>query len=243
MKQLSLAALVAFVALALFAQSDARLTVHTLVREDIFAGFMANDMARFAKGEALLLQLEKERPADLGTIRAWQGDIAMFRAVLAYEAGKTAEGDKLYTLAAQLHDEAVKLAPADGGVWAVTGAGAALFADRLPAAQRAKAWARAYELYQKIAAQQMQFVAQLPPHLQGELLAGVVMSAQRTGHQEEFTAALDKMIQVTAKTPYGRSAIAWKERPEIVAKTSLMCKNCHDDGRLEARKTALGAAK
>jgi hypothetical protein len=92
-----------------------------------------------------------------------------------------------------------------------------------------------------MAAQQMPVVSKLPVHLRGELLAGLTMSAQRTGHQDEFAKSLDKMIEVMAGTPYGRSAVAWKERPEIVAKTSLMCKNCHDAGRLEARKTALAA--
>ena len=29
--------------------SDTRLTVHTLLREDVFAGFLANDMNRFAR--------------------------------------------------------------------------------------------------------------------------------------------------------------------------------------------------
>ena len=52
-------ALVAFVALltAAAAQStdpllsDTRLSVHTLLREDIFSGFMSNNMTRFAKAE------------------------------------------------------------------------------------------------------------------------------------------------------------------------------------------------
>jgi hypothetical protein len=41
----------------------------------------------------------------------------------------------------------------------------------------------------------------LPSHFKGELLAGLVMSAQRTGHQEEFTMSLDKMIELTENTP------------------------------------------
>ena len=243
MKRLLLAALAVFgaAALTLFAEADRRLTVHTLVREDIFAGFMANDMTRFAKGEAALEELAKERPDQLVHVRAWQGSAALYRAAVAFESGNAAEGDRQYSIAQARYAEAEKLGPNDGGVLAVEGATFAFFADRLPADKRAAAWAKAYDFYKIMASQQMPVITQLPVHLKGELLAGLTMSAQRTGHQEEFAKSLDKMIEVMADTPYGRSAIAWKERPEIVAKTSLMCKNCHDGGRLEARKTALAA--
>ena len=41
---------------------DPRLTVHTLVREDIFAGFLVDDMERFSRGEKTLERLMVERP-------------------------------------------------------------------------------------------------------------------------------------------------------------------------------------
>ena len=48
-------ALIALCAWATFAQTptvhDPRLSVHTLVREDLFAGILANDEARLTKGE------------------------------------------------------------------------------------------------------------------------------------------------------------------------------------------------
>lgn len=232
-------ALPAVLALTLFAETDTRITVHTLVREDVFAGFLGNDMSRFAKGEAMLEQLDKERPSQRQLIRAWQGSTAFFRAVLAYEAGDAAEGDRLYAIAQSRYEEAATLGPKDGGVWAVVGATNALFADRLPAEKRTASWAMSYDIYQKLAAGQMAFVDKLPVHIRGELLAGVTMSAQRTGHQEEYVKSLDKMIEVMAGTPYASTAKAWKERPETVAKSSLMCKNCHDAGRLEARKASL----
>src|SRR3954451_21239730 len=50
-----------------------RLTVHTLVREDIFAGFIINDEARLANGERTLDRLLIERPGAKADIVAWQG--------------------------------------------------------------------------------------------------------------------------------------------------------------------------
>src|SRR5215510_12320413 len=71
--------------------SDSRLTVHTLLREDVFAGFMANDMVRFARAERNIGQLLKDRPDQRGNLLAWRGGTLMHRAVLAHEAGNNAE--------------------------------------------------------------------------------------------------------------------------------------------------------
>jgi len=189
MTRIALLALLAFI---LTTENDPRLTVHTIVREDIFAGYMVKDMFRLAKGEAMLEQLDKERPDQRQHVRAWQGGAVTFRSVLAYESGDSAA-----------------------------------------------AWNRAYDFYRKLGAQQMATVEKLPSHFKGELLAGLVMSAQRTGHQEEFTVFLDKMIELTEDTPYNRTAKTWKENPETVAQSTLLCKSCHESGRLEARKTTL----
>ena len=42
--------------------SDSRFTVHTLVREDIFAGWMSDDMVRFERGEKNVQLLLEQRP-------------------------------------------------------------------------------------------------------------------------------------------------------------------------------------
>ena len=235
-------ALLALLTLIPTTENDPRLTVHTIVREDIFAGYMVKDMVRLAKGEAMLEQLDKERPDQRQHVRAWQGGAVTFRAVLAYERGDRAEGDRLYSIAQSRFDEAMKLGPNDGGVWAVIATVNGLFADRLPVAKRGAAWNTAYDAYRKLRPQQMATVDTLPSHFKGELLAGLVMSAQRTGHQEEFTRSLDKMIELTENTPYNRTARTWKENPETVAHSTLLCKSCHESGRLEARKTTLRKA-
>lgn len=64
---------------------DPRISVHTLVREDIFAGFLGNDRARLENGERILSQLLIERPAAKASILAWQGWAALTRAAHAYE--------------------------------------------------------------------------------------------------------------------------------------------------------------
>lgn len=232
-------ALAAVLALLLPADTNPRLTVHTIVRENIFAGYMANDMVRLAQGEAMLDQLDTERSDQRQHVRAWQGGATTFRAVLAYERNDRAEGDRLYAIAQSRFDEALKLGPNDGGVWAVVATVNGLFADRLPVEKRGAAWNRAYAGYRKIGAQQIATVDALPSHLKGELLAGLVMSAQRTGHQEEFGTLLNKMIEVTENTSYGRTARTWKDNPGIAARSTLLCQSCHESGRLKALEATL----
>jgi hypothetical protein len=54
---------------------DPRLSVHTIVREDIFAGFLANDLERLARGEKNLERLLAERPSAKAPLLAWKAGI------------------------------------------------------------------------------------------------------------------------------------------------------------------------
>jgi hypothetical protein len=66
--------------------ADTRLTVHTLLREDAFAGYLQNDLARLARAEKNVDLLLASRPGDRPSLLAWQGGIALTRAVVANEA-------------------------------------------------------------------------------------------------------------------------------------------------------------
>ena len=76
----------------LLAQSaqQPRLTVHTQVREDIFAGYMADDMDRFEIGVKKLDAMLRENPENVNAL-SWAGSSELFRAIKAHEAGKQAE--------------------------------------------------------------------------------------------------------------------------------------------------------
>src|SRR5688572_21030025 len=79
--------------------SDTRLTVHTLVREDIFAGFRSGNMERLAKAEQNIEVLLKERPDQRANLLAWKAGAATYRAVRAHEAGQAAEFEQTYASA------------------------------------------------------------------------------------------------------------------------------------------------
>ncbi len=219
--------------------SDMRLSVHTLLREDVFAGFMANDMVRFARAERNIEQLLKDRPDQRGNLLAWKGSATMHRAVLASDAGNNQEFVKQLEAARAAFAEAAKHTSGNEGVAAITGGTYAVFADRLPEPHRATAWADAYANYSLLWKQQGSALEKFPVHHRGEVLGGLVQSAQRTGRTEEMAAHLDRMITMMKGTPYEATAQQWKADPATAATTSLTCKACHNPGRLSPTLASL----
>lgn len=219
--------------------ADTRLTIHTLVREDVFAGFLSDNLERLARGEKNIRTLLEKRPDAKAELLAWQAGATLYRAVAAYENKRNDEFQQKYRQALDLFAQARQLGPQNGGVAAVAGGSYVLFGDRLPKEQQAAAWAQAYDAYQLLWQQQGPIADKLPVHLRGELLAGLAASAQRTGRTEEATRHLDKIIAVLGNTPYEPVAKQWKANPKAAANNSLACLTCHDDGRLAARLATL----
>src|SRR5262245_2611853 len=219
--------------------SDTRLTVHTLLREDIFAGYLTDDIERLARGEKNLDTLLEKRPAAKSSLLAWKGGIAIYRAVRAHETDRADEFQRKYREALDLFSQARELRSNDGEVAAIIGGVYAIFADRLPKENRAAAWSQAYDAYQTLWKLQGAVVDKIPVHMRGELLGGLAVSALRTGRDEEAMRHLDKILAVLADTPYGPVAKKWKENPKAAADTSITCMTCHEQGRLAARLNAL----
>ncbi len=219
--------------------SDTRLAVHTLVREDIFAGFMANDMTRFARGERNVDLLLEQRPDQKANLLAWKGLASLHRAVLAHEAGKADEFQRYFQTARDAFAEAATLPSGNDGVAAITGGSLSVFADRLPQEHRAAAWAQAYDAYTQLMKEQGTVLEKLPVHHRGEVLGGLALSAQRTGRSEEAAQYVERMLVAMQGTPYEATAKQWKADPAAAANSTLTCKNCHNAGRLSARVAEL----
>lgn len=219
--------------------ADPRFTIHTLVREDIFAGFLADDLERFARGEKNIQLLLEQRPAEKADLLAWKGGAILYRAVRAHEANKKEEFQKYYAQALELFAQARQLQPQGGGATAVTGGSYAVFADRLPKELRAAAWTEAYDAYRLLWKGQASIVDRLPVHLRGELLGGLAQSAQRTGRADEAAQYIDKILATMPGTPFESVAKKWKANPAAAASVGITCLNCHEGGRLSARIAAL----
>jgi len=219
---------------------DKRLSVHTLIREDVFAGVREDDADRLARGEKNIEILLEQRPGERASLLAWKAGVQMYHAVRAHEANHPQEFAEKYARALELTAEAKKLGPTDGGVAATIGGMLVLFADRLPEKLRGQAWSRAYESYQALWKAQAPALEKLPLHLQGELLGGLAQSAQRTGHGKELGEYLDKIIAVAPDSKYAQVAKQWKADPQKAKETRITCLTCHNAGRLADRRAALG---
>jgi len=219
--------------------SETRLTISTLVREDIFAGLLENDMQRLARAERSIQLLLQQRPESKAALLGWQASTVLYRAVRAHESRRAAEYSERYQRSLALFEEARSLAVENVAVAAVTGGAFALLADRLPTEDRADAWSRAYSAYQALWKNQAPVVDKLPLHIRGELLAGLAQSAQRTGRSQEVAQFIEKIQTLLPDTPYANIAQQWKESPESAASTSITCRTCHESGRLAARLAAL----
>lgn len=241
-KILALSIILASVAIAYSSEiplDDSRLTIHTLVREDIFAGFLQNDMERLSRGEKNIELLLEKRPKAKAELLAWKGGAMLYRSVVALEKNQRSEFDQKYKQSLAIFDEAKQLGPTIGGVAAVTGGSFGLFADRLPKEHRAAAWERAYNAFQILWNQQGAGIDKFPVHFRGEVLGGLTQSAMRTGRTKEANEFLDKMLVALAGTPYEPTAKKWKADPKSAENSSLVCMNCHESGRLENTLTRL----
>lgn len=221
--------------------SDTRLSVHTLVREDVFAGWRSDNMPRLERAERNIEVLLKQRPDQWPRLTAWKSGTEVYRAVLAHEAGQAEAFTRLYDAALAGFARAASATANKGGVAAITGGTMALFADRLPEDKRAAAWELAYQNYGKLWKEQEADIATMPSHFKGEVLSGMTQAAQRTGRTEEAAQFLDRMLVLLADTPYASLAQQWKATPSIAATTNLTCRNCHTPGKLENRVAELKA--
>ena len=215
--------------------ADTRLTVHTLVREDIFAGFLQGDLTRLARAEKNLETLYANRPGDRPGILAWQGGAALTRAAVANEANQPDQFRQHYRRAQDLFAEAMKLGPRT------------LACLRLPVAhnspwpidcllrneRRVGSWP--YTAYQRLWKLQGPIIEKLPLHHKGEVLSGLAQTAQRTGRSEEAAANLDRILTLMPDTPYAAKARTWKDDPGARANSKLGCQTCHGPGTLAAR--------
>lgn len=214
----------------------ANLRVSTWVREDIFAGFLDNDMARHAIGVKKLEAILAANPKAADAI-AWQGGSELLYAIRAHDAGDaegfTAHHAKANGYFARAAALAKEIPAYEQGVLAITGGSWAVFADRVPPVHRTAAWQRVRENYSALRASQQPTWAKLPVHFRGEIDAGLAQAAQRLGEAELAAKLTAELASALPGTPYAVFAKRWLDKPETMAKSKLTCSTCHDAGRLQ----------
>ncbi len=213
----------------------ANVSVNTWVREDLFAGYMVNDLARFEKGMLKLEAIMFNGSSENRAARAWKASGVLYLGVRALEAGNVEEFSRRVDEAEGGFNRARSGATPQelGSVYAIQGGAYTLFADRFPAKQRRDAWGKVQENYSKLRELQMPAFDTYPQHMRGEVLAGLAQAAQRLGQTDEAEKRLNELIAALPNSAYATRALRWKENPGAAEKTSLTCQTCHEPGRLK----------
>jgi hypothetical protein len=170
--ELRLQLLAIFAAVVSCAESrPAGISVHTWVREEIFAGYMAGDMTRFEKGMDKVRGILEAEP-DNAVALAWNGGGHVLRAVKAREAADMAGYRSLFRTAQAQFCEGFGTGPEDIGVLVVGGGTLIMLGGRLAEADRPGAFDLGFRNYSAAAGLQKQQMDKLPPHFRGELWSG-----------------------------------------------------------------------
>lgn len=221
--------------LSMSAMAQSKLTLNWLVREDIFAGMLANDHARFEKGVETLSKVGRFYSEI--EVLAWQGTVEATRAVWAHEAGKPEDFRRHYALSATYFDQLRGLAAKDERARLLLaifeGATLVTMADRLPEPVRTAAWDRSYKSYQALWAMEQGNIDRLPLHMKGEILGGRAAAAFRTGHEEDLRQTLALIQEKMPGTLYATVAKKWTDDPAARAKTRIACISCHEPNTLK----------
>lgn len=218
-------------------EKPANLTVSTWVREDIFAGFLDNEMTRFAQGERKLEQILAANPKAADAV-CWKGGAVLYRAVRAHEAGDAAGFAELEGQAKALFARCASIAeqipPYRPAVHAITGGSYAAFGDRLPASRRKEVQMTIRTNYESLREVQKANFDQMPAHHRGEVLGGLAQASVRLGEMDRARTELQTVVAALPGTPYAAFASRWLSDPGAMGKGKLTCASCHEPGRLAA---------
>lgn len=234
--------LVLLAATFVHAQRPEGMSVYTWTREDLFAGLIDKDFTRLKVGMDKLEDILKQNPNDADAI-VMKGLGMAVLAVRDFENGDNAGFNRQYDEAVWLFDRAAALDPKGIGVNAVRG-GALYLYNRLPEGRRPHALDMARKAYAFLYTAQEKGLDQLPPHLKGEVLAGVAETELRSGNRQQAEVYLKRIVDTMPGTPYAGAAQKWLSGPESVAANSrLVCQSCHEPGRLRNRLPATAPSR
>ena len=124
-----------------------------------------------------------------------------------------------------------------GAALSIAGGTAIILGDRLAPADRGRIYELGRDRYVELEQAQSALFTNMPPHHQGEVLAGIAQLEQRLGNRERAVGYAERVIATLAGTPYEAAARAFIADPDAEPTPRLACVSCHDAGRLANVRT------
>ena len=218
-----------------------KLSIHTWVREDVFAGWIARDHAALTRGATKLERFLESKPGDENAL-AWKYLIAMYDMRRAQEAKDAAGYDSAMAAAAKIRSAIWDARSPQAGAHIIVGS--MLVSGAYWARETDKAWmyrdGRALLL--KVPELQKGVFDTLPPHMRGELWSSIAFASDRLGDKAERDRHIELMLTQLKGSLYEKRAERWQKLPALTSEVDNMCISCHEPGRLKPTAVRLGVA-
>ena len=185
----------------------ANVPLNTWVREDLFAGWMANDADTFEHGVRKLNVYLQDHPDDPSAL-AWKNLVVAYRMRQALAAGDDAAYRRLLSTAKELRQKTFASYPQD------------------------PAYRDGRELLNKVPGLQKDYFEHLPPHMRGELWSQIAFASDRLGDTAERDRVIAEMLAKLQGSPYETRARHWQKLATLKNEGDYTCLSCHEPGRL-----------
>ncbi|MBL8178718.1 MAG: hypothetical protein JNK48_28850 [Bryobacterales bacterium] len=219
-----------------------KLTIHTWVREDIFAGWMAKDAEALARGEKKLDFFLASNPNHSSAL-AWKHLATQYHMRDAVAKGDQTRYATLLAESKSLQKKAIEANPKDVAVYIIVGGGWIMNAFYAPQEDKLWMYREGRDLLRQVPVMQGAAFEKLPPHMRGETWSLLAYASDRLGDRAAKDALLEKMLTQLQGSPYESRAKRWQTLPALNSETDNMCITCHEPGRLKNVQARLAAAQ
>ena len=219
-----------------------QISIHTWVREDIFAGLVARDTVAFERGVRKLDRFLLDNPNDANGL-AWKVEVYGYRMRADREAGDDAAYQRDRAEAQDYGTRALALRkPDEVGPWVIIG-GMQIFNARYAATagDSAALYTEGLDLLGKAQEAQRPIWDQLPAHMRGELWSEMAFAYDQLGEQEKRKQIATAMIAKLQGSPYEARGRRWLKL-EKLSYSETACISCHEPGRLQTTLARLGVS-
>lgn len=209
----------------------ANISIHTWVREDLFAGWIANDLDSFERGVRKVDLYLNDHPDDPGGL-SWRCLILAYQMRQALAAGDNAAYHRLLAAAKEVRQKTFAGDPQDPSPYIIVGSSLVRLASSAPDEDRAWMYRDGRELLNKVPGLQKDYFDTLPPHMRGELWSQIAFASDRLGDKAERDRVISEMLAKLPGSPYETRARHWQKLPNLKSEGDYTCLSCHDPGRL-----------
>jgi hypothetical protein len=213
-----------------------KLSLHTWVREDIFAGWMVRDEAALERGAQKVARHLRDHPNDRSAL-SWQFLVESLRF-------RNQKDDAVYqkqlAAANALRERIFPSDSKDVGPYIIIGGTLINLAVHAREKDREWMYREGREILSKVPALQGPTFEKLPPHMRGELWSSLALASDGLKDRAERDRILDTMLEQLKGTAYESRARRWKGLEAITNPADHLCISCHEPGRLKPTMARLG---